>query len=1129
MVYIKKILLQGFKSYKDQSSFHPFHPHYNVIVGRNGSGKSNFFDAIRFALCDEKFANLRTSDRNGLLHASDGETSMSAFVEITFDNSDDRFPTEAKEVVLRRTVGMKKDEYYLDRKHVTKSEVMNFLESAGFSRSNPYYIVQQGRINALAMMRDQDRLELLREVAGTRVYDDRRAESCKLLADTSLRIAQADEVLGYIAQRLDELDAEQRELRAYEALDARRRAIEHAAHTREAADCDARLADAEAERERLSAAATEAHAELAGVEDAAKECERALKAHAHEAAALAREREAIDDSRQALAELAELKGRRDALLDAKREQQRRDADADAALSSTRAELAKHERALEATMGRDVLQGVEAIRRIVTDKGVQGVYGPVIENFESDAELSTAIEVTAGNGLFHVIVDTDDTAARLLEELSRQQQRGRVSIIPLNRIAGVEGAPALPETADAWPLLRKIRYEPALRRAFEHMFGKTLLCRSQEAAQAYSKTHNCNCVTPEGDQVNRKGVWTGGFHDARRSRLDAMRAIRESRARVEAAAADARKARHSVQELEARIAQALGEAHKKEMLHQQARDAYEQIVADVHRLERERAAHSQLLEGQQRALREMRAAVEALEAEERALRAELGTELLSQLSAAEQAELQGLTAEVSAMRTQLVQLSAERAQVEAQRAALQNRLGTDLLKRQAELREQLSAIEVAAPPGARQAELEEADRAVQDAAQRAREVEQAMDARAASVRELRERAEKLRADEASAQAKAGEAARALEALLNRRGALLQKRAEKAQALQAMGPLAEAAQTAELRGMGLRELMRALHEVNEELRGYARVNKKAGDQYRSFTEQRAQLQQRRGELDEGRASIDELIAQLDQKKDEAITRTFRGVAKNFQEVFEELVPGGRASLVMQHRAAGEDAAAAEASQSQSQSQGSQAQALSLEQFVGVGVKVTFPGTSEARLMSQLSGGQKSVVALALIFAIQRTDPAPFYLFDEIDANLDATHREAVARMLQKQGADRANSAQFLVATFKPELVSGARQWYGIRCRDRVSSIEPIACDEALAVIRDDDPALVDKRDRDDADADADAGEQKDKEEEEKEETLILHRRKKLRHEEEEEEEAEGEDEGEQKPAEEEEEEASDGADE
>ena len=60
---------------------------------------------------------------------------------------------------------------------MTKADVVNLLESAGFSRSNPYYIVKQGKINQMATAPDSQRLKLLREVAGTRVYDERKAES----------------------------------------------------------------------------------------------------------------------------------------------------------------------------------------------------------------------------------------------------------------------------------------------------------------------------------------------------------------------------------------------------------------------------------------------------------------------------------------------------------------------------------------------------------------------------------------------------------------------------------------------------------------------------------------------------------------------------------------------------------------------------------------------------------------------------------------------------------------------------------------------------------------------------------------------------------------------------------------
>lgn len=84
-------------------------------------------------------------------------TTLTTLVEIVFDNSDNRFPTGHDEVILRRTIGLKKDEYSLDKKSASKADVMNLLESAGFSKSNPYYIVPQGRVRHLFV----DRLPLL--------------------------------------------------------------------------------------------------------------------------------------------------------------------------------------------------------------------------------------------------------------------------------------------------------------------------------------------------------------------------------------------------------------------------------------------------------------------------------------------------------------------------------------------------------------------------------------------------------------------------------------------------------------------------------------------------------------------------------------------------------------------------------------------------------------------------------------------------------------------------------------------------------------------------------------------------------------------------------------------------------
>lgn len=120
--------------------------------------------AIQFVLSDE-YSHLRPEQRQGLLHEGTGPRVVSAYVEIIFDNADARVPVsilllkqgkyaklfivqiEREEIYLRRVIGAKKDQYFLNKKVVPRSEVMNLLESAGFSNSNPYYIVKQGKVS----------------------------------------------------------------------------------------------------------------------------------------------------------------------------------------------------------------------------------------------------------------------------------------------------------------------------------------------------------------------------------------------------------------------------------------------------------------------------------------------------------------------------------------------------------------------------------------------------------------------------------------------------------------------------------------------------------------------------------------------------------------------------------------------------------------------------------------------------------------------------------------------------------------------------------------------------------------------------------------------------------------------
>lgn len=178
-------------------------------------------------------------------------------------------------------------------------------------------------------------------------------------------------------------------------------------------------------------------------------------------------------------------------------------------------------------------------------------------------------------------------------------------------------------------------------------------------------------------------------------------------------------------------------------------------------------------------------------------------------------------------------------------------------------------------------------------------------------------------------------------------------------------------------------------------------------------------------------------LEQRKMEAIQFTFKQVSKYFSEVFKKLVPAGRGKLVMKtvdHEEGREIGP----------------EDTNSDHYTGIGVRVAFTESdSEMREMNQLSGGQKSLVALGLIFAIQKCDPAPFYLFDEIDQALDAQHRKAVANMIHELSKE----AQFITTTFRPELLEHASKFYGVKFRNKVSHVECVSREVAKDFVEDD----------------------------------------------------------------------------
>ncbi|XP_058126117.1 structural maintenance of chromosomes protein 3-like [Anopheles coustani] len=221
-MYIKQIIIHGFKSYSKKTTIEDVDKRHNVVVGRNGSGKSNFFSAIEFVLSNE-YNNLRLEQRKALINQA-GNVAF-AFVEIIFDNRDAQLPVDREVVHIRRTISQSKDQYTLDGKAVPRKEVVQFLEMGGLSNASPYYIVKQGKINQLATARPFQLLQVLLEVSGIRSYNEQRESSLASMKQTESDMKIVLESRARHGDEIKILKEELMEFEQYEKLDKKRRVI----------------------------------------------------------------------------------------------------------------------------------------------------------------------------------------------------------------------------------------------------------------------------------------------------------------------------------------------------------------------------------------------------------------------------------------------------------------------------------------------------------------------------------------------------------------------------------------------------------------------------------------------------------------------------------------------------------------------------------------------------------------------------------------------------------------------------------------------------------------------------------------------------------------------------------------
>ncbi|KAK3870657.1 hypothetical protein Pcinc_004508 [Petrolisthes cinctipes] len=150
---------------------------------------------------------------------------------------------DERKVHLQRIIGTKKDQFFCNKKKMTRLNVANFFESAGFSRANPYYIVKQGKINQLATASDAQILKILQAVAGVTVYDG-RTEKCKQkFKEYQGKREETVKLLTTTEARLMTMEEDCKELKEYQKLASVKRGLEYAIYERHLKEMRKQLED----------------------------------------------------------------------------------------------------------------------------------------------------------------------------------------------------------------------------------------------------------------------------------------------------------------------------------------------------------------------------------------------------------------------------------------------------------------------------------------------------------------------------------------------------------------------------------------------------------------------------------------------------------------------------------------------------------------------------------------------------------------------------------------------------------------------------------------------------------------------------------------------------------------------
>ncbi len=503
MTKINRVELNGFKSFRKKTVL-PFLEGMTAVVGENGSGKSNLFDAISFVM-GRRSSQLR-ADRLEHLIFNGGERydpAESAEVTLYLDNQDgvfNRFLEEAAkvpEVSIGRRITRKSSTYTFMGHSCARTTIDEVLEAARIDPDGQQ-LIAQGRITEIVRRTPLRRREILDEVSGIASYDEKRNQAIAELKEVKSKLNTHRMLLAERHRRLLGLQKERDAALAYQGLtqeqDRLRRSI---AHQR---------------RERIAEKLRQAQTERQGMDERIGALEREVAELDREIENKEWELEGMQEDLGGGSQIALVKDverlrsetlHKQADIEFKRQQMANIQEMIDEISRMRAAAAPVAAAGGTSRENPAVQALMERKR-------GGVYGTIASLSTPKPGYEVAFETAVGGSLSDLVVDSRETAIECINYL-KEKRLGRARILPLRRLVTMRKSLASAEAVKLKGVIdyaiNVVEFDEKYRRALEYVLTDTVVAESLEAVRDID---GVRVVTLDGDMQSKGGAMSGGW-------------------------------------------------------------------------------------------------------------------------------------------------------------------------------------------------------------------------------------------------------------------------------------------------------------------------------------------------------------------------------------------------------------------------------------------------------------------------------------------------------------------------------------------------------------------------------------------------------------------------------------------